>query len=354
MMIGKVRALRGGLAYAVSLVLIAACAANPERPPPEIDYRGLSPAERVSAPERPLTRPSPAPDILPATPPPPPLLSAAEEARSLRPERGVRPGGPRRLPPDDPAARRIEVRRGDTLSAISVRTRVSLEALAMANGLSEPYPLDVGQVLNLPPPNVHVVGEGETFYSISERFRVDVRSLALLNGLERPWRVWPGDEILLPPLAGQASAIPALRSPAPPAPSVAGAARPGDAFIWPVLGRIVTPFGVSDSGTRSDGVDIETDDGAPVRAAANGEVVFAGDELTGLGHVILIRHAEGLVTAYAKVGGPLVKEGDRVVQGQPVARAGLGDAPGKAVVRFELRAGPDPIDPARRLPPMTR
>lgn len=102
---------------------------------------------------------------------------------------------------DNPSARAIEVQSGDTLYDISRRYSVNMRALIETNALDAPYALDKGDVIYLPPPNVHVVEKGETLYSVSRRYNVDTRSLALLNTMQRPWTVYPGDELQLPPLA---------------------------------------------------------------------------------------------------------------------------------------------------------
>jgi len=274
---------------------------------------------------------------------------AVAEAAGLAPERGVRPGGSLRRPPDDPAARRIVVRRGESLSGLSRRHSVSLEALIESNRLEAPYRLEVGQMIVLPPPNIHRIEPGETLYSVSRRFSVDTRSLAVMNGLERPWRVWPGDEILLPPMAREGSRTSlapgdSARARAPSSPAASGT-QPS--FLWPVSGPVVSGFGLRADGTRNEGLDFSVPAGGEVLASAGGEVAYAGDDLAGLGNLILIRHEGGWVSAYARLGSPLVKEGDRIRQGQALARGAEGPDGG---VHFEIRKGGQPVDPALYLP----
>lgn len=283
---------------------------------------------------------------------------------------------------DNPQSRAIEVQRGDSVYDISRRYSVNQRALIETNNLSPPYSLSPGAVIYLPPPNVHVVQSGETLYSVSRRYNVDTRSLALMNGLARPWTVWPGDELLLPPLArdqGRTTAVassapsptpqasratPPAAAPAratvPPTPvsestpirltPVAGphavGAPPAGGFIWPAAGALLSGFGVADGGVRNDGVDIGAPAGAEVKSAAAGEVVYAGDELSGFGNLLLVQHPGGWVSAYAQASELLVRVGERVRQGQAVARAGPGGR-----VHFELRLGRDPVDPALYLPP---
>jgi murein DD-endopeptidase MepM/ murein hydrolase activator NlpD len=275
---------------------------------------------------------------------------AVAEAAALPPESGPRPGGARRLPEDDPQARLVIVRRGESLYDISRRHSVNLRALIETNRLSPPYDLEIGRRLYLPPPNVHRIEPGETLYSVSRRFNVDTRSLAVLNGLERPWTVWPGDEILLPPLARDMQRS-AVSAPAPTAaikgasPRASAPSGPRPAFIWPVSGRVLFGFGTRPDGTRNEGLDLLAPKGGEVTAAAEGEVVYVGDDLAGLGNLVLVRHEGGWVSAYARLGEPVVREGQRILQGQILARA-----PDAGGVHFEIRKGGDPVDPASLLP----
>lgn len=233
---------------------ITACATNPPLQAAAIDYRGDDPARPVAR-ETPrptvladMSRPSPvaaasAPSGVATRPAPgtptnlepyqrvadlgaSPGTSAVAEARSLAPEAGRRPGGPRKLPGDNPSARAVEVQPSDTLYDISRRYSVNMRALIETNALEPPYGLDVGGTIFLPPPNIHVVEAGETLYAVSRRYNVDTRSLALLNGIARPFTVWPGDELLLPPLARDQAREPSRPVTATPAPVTVAAAKP--------------------------------------------------------------------------------------------------------------------------------
>ncbi len=368
--------LRTALLVAAAAAL-AACAASPSVAPPvrkhaaPIEDRAKSATASASRQgTKPLARPSIQPQVRTA-----PVIAslgapsgspAVVEAAGLKPETGSRPGGPLLQPKDDPAQRRIQIQRGDKLSGIARRYSVNLAVLAAANHLPSPYALEPGSAIYLPAPNLHVVERGETFYGIARRFSVDTRSLALMNALPRPWIVYPGDEILLPPGADEigqlvtpaiasaiASASYGVSDGAKPASSrQTRAANPGASpvFIWPVAGRVLKPYGEDGAGQQNDGLDIAAEAGVEVRAAASGEVVYAGDELSGFGNLVLIRHAEGWISAYANAESLLVKEGEKVVQGQPIARAGATGSAHGPQVHFELRRGKGPVDPAQYLP----
>lgn len=231
---------------------------------------------------------------------------------------------------------------GDNESLYDVATRyqIPLRALIDQNRLEPPYALASGRVLELPPPRIHTVARGEDFEDIARRYNVDLRSLALLNRMQPPYRVRRGDRIALPAMARE-------RAP-PAAQSTAGsgqAAAQEGRFAWPLRGDIVARFGAQPGGTRLDGVEIAGREGAPVAAAADGDVVYAGDDIEGLGWLVLIRHADNYVTAYGYNRRALVREGQHVRAGAPVAELGL-RPDGRARLLFQVRRGSEALDPA--------
>ncbi len=116
-------------------------------------------------------------------------------------------------------------------------------------------------------------------------------------------------------------------------------------FAWPVRGRIISDFGTNANGERNDGINIATDLGAPIHAAASGTVTYAGNELKGYGNLILIRHDDGYVTAYAHAEKMLVTRNDTVAQGQVIGYAGdTGDVT-VPQLHFEIRHGVEPVNP---------
>jgi murein DD-endopeptidase MepM/ murein hydrolase activator NlpD len=120
-------------------------------------------------------------------------------------------------------------------------------------------------------------------------------------------------------------------------------------FGWPVQGKVVSKFGATSDGLRNDGINISAPAGAPVQAAADGIVAYAGNELRGFGNMVLIRHANGWVTAYAHNQSLNVKKGDQVKRGQVIARVGsTGNVPSPQV-HFEIRKGTSAVDPMKYL-----
>jgi murein DD-endopeptidase MepM/ murein hydrolase activator NlpD len=121
----------------------------------------------------------------------------------------------------------------------------------------------------------------------------------------------------------------------------------GNSFRWPVQGRIVSEFGTKPDGGHNDGIDVAVPQGTSVKAAENGVVAYAGDELKGYGNLVLIRHSNNWVSAYAHNEEILVKRGDQVRRGQIIAKAGKTGQVSQPQVHFELRKGSRPVDPTK-------
>jgi murein DD-endopeptidase MepM/ murein hydrolase activator NlpD len=116
-------------------------------------------------------------------------------------------------------------------------------------------------------------------------------------------------------------------------------------FAWPVSGRIISPFGASASGERNDGINIAADRGTPIRAAADGVVTYSGNELKGYGNLVLIKHDDDYVTAYAHAERTLVNRGDKVKKGEVIAYTGETGDVTEPQLHFEVRHDTKPVDP---------
>lgn len=127
----------------------------------------------------------------------------------------------------------------------------------------------------------------------------------------------------------------------PPVPARANSSR----FAWPVDGRVISSFGPKAEGLRNDGINIAAPRGTAIRAAENGVVVYAGDALRAFGNMLLIRHADGWVSAYAHAERLLVKRGDTVNRGQTVATVGATGDVSQPQLHFQLRRQDKPVDP---------
>jgi murein DD-endopeptidase MepM/ murein hydrolase activator NlpD len=120
-------------------------------------------------------------------------------------------------------------------------------------------------------------------------------------------------------------------------------------FRWPVKGSVLAGFGKRPDGTHNDGVDIAVPAGTEVQAADGGTVAYAGNELKGFGNLVLIRHDNGWVSAYAHADELLVKRGDAVRRGQVIAKSGKTGTVDQPKLHFELRQGSKPVDPMPHL-----
>lgn len=200
------------------------------------------------------------------------------------------------------------VRPGDTLGAIARRHGLGEEELARANHLRDRDHIFVGQALVLPGNVFHYrVQSGESLSVIARRFGVSSTELARMNGLADPDRLLEGQRLAIP--AGQGGG--SLR---------VSRGLPLGQLAWPVQGWISSQYGLRD-GAMHEGIDIAADYGQLVRAAKAGRVVFAGPRGT-YGETVIIDHGGGLRTLYAHNSRLLVREGQRVEAGQPVARVG--------------------------------
>ena len=131
-------------------------------------------------------------------------------------------------------------------------------------------------------------------------------------------------------------------------PSPAPEAAPAR-FGWPLTGRILRPFGPLPNGARNDGINIAADRDAPIHAAADGVVAYAGT-LPGFGQLVLVRHGGGWLTAYGHASALLVTRGQAVTRGQTIARAGATGSADQPQVHFEIRNGRKPVNPLQMLP----
>jgi len=145
-------------------------------------------------------------------------------------------------------------------------------------------------------------------------------------------------------------APPPVTQPATYAPPPSGAL----AFSWPLSGPVISDFGTNNSGERNDGINIAAPLGTPIRAAAAGQVSYAGNELRGYGYLVLIKHDDGYVTAYAHAERLIVTRGDYVARGQIIGYAGQSGDVTSPQLHFEIRRGVTPVNPRAMLASASR
>jgi murein DD-endopeptidase MepM/ murein hydrolase activator NlpD len=245
----------------------------------------------------------------------------------------------------------------------------------------------------------HVVSSGETLYSIGRQYDVRANDIAMTNGLSSPEHIRVGQRLQIPgagstsfassapmaPPTSIASGAPGegyLRAPSAPSRQIASSepriipgvpsipveskskppvqkvsttaavddiAEPpsanGTSFRWPVRGRIISGFGAKPNGQRNDGINLAVPEGTTVKAAEAGTVIYAGNELEGYGKLVLVRHADDWVSAYAHNSDIKVTRGDSVRRGQTLATAGMSGSVSSPQVHFELRKKAKPVNP---------
>jgi murein DD-endopeptidase MepM/ murein hydrolase activator NlpD len=120
-------------------------------------------------------------------------------------------------------------------------------------------------------------------------------------------------------------------------------------FRWPVRGKVITSYGAKTNGKANDGINLAVPEGTPVKAAEDGVVAYSGNELKGYGNLVLVRHTNGYVTAYAHASELLVKRGDTIKRGQIIAKSGQSGEVGSPQLHFEIRKGSSPVDPLQFL-----
>lgn len=264
----------------------------------------------------------------------------------------------------------VTVHKGDTLYSISRKYNVPIKDMIKANRLSAPYTLYVGQRLNLPVKQYHTVQRGESLYSISRMYNVDVTSLSKVNNLKTPYSLSVGQRLLLPASVStletgkKVSSKPATTakveqksvsssqtqikssstSYTPPA------SNRKTKFMWPVNGTVISGFGNLGKGRKNDGINIKAPLGTAVKAADGGTVAYAGNELKGFGNLILIKHTDGWITAYAHNDRLLVRKGQKVVRGEKISTVGSTGSVTIPQLHFEVRIGKKAVNPRGYLP----
>ncbi|MEE8275524.1 MAG: peptidoglycan DD-metalloendopeptidase family protein [Alphaproteobacteria bacterium] len=292
-----------------------------------------------------------------ATPAPPARVTVAPARVAALSPRSRAPEGVHRVEP------------GDTVYNIARRYGLSTRAIIAANGLSAPYVLSLGRKLAVPAPRLHRVAAGETIYGISRRYDIDMTTLVRLNAVTAPYRIAVGQQLVLP--GDMSAAHPTTRKGAAPVraarvamagplpqrkparPAALRAYRPiGEppplaegGFAPPIEGRVVSAYGAKVGGVHNDGINIAAPRGAAVRAAQSGVVAYAGSEIRGYGNLLLIKHAEGLMTAYAHADRLLVARGEMVERGQVIATVGTSGGVEAPQLHFEIRRGAKAVDP---------
>jgi murein DD-endopeptidase MepM/ murein hydrolase activator NlpD len=286
--------------------------------------------------------------------------------------------------------------RGSSATVTGAKLAHAAAPRMSASPITAPMPSVAGSSAQtlLPAPPVYTVGSGDTLGRVAHKYRVSVREIAVANGIAPQTPLKIGMQLTIPvkvmatlsPRPGKpqpgASVMAQAKPTAAPYASTPAAAAPGKlvssesaanvrvaspvetssedvnpngpngapAFRWPTRGRIVNNFGAKVNGSSNDGIDLAVPEGTQVRAADDGVVAYAGNELKGYGNLVLVRHSNGFVTAYANASELLVRRNDQVHKGQVILKSGQTGNAAAPQLHFEIRKNSAPVDPMQFLP----
>ncbi len=269
---------------------------------------------------------------------------------------------------------------GDTLWSLSQRYNLPMKDLMELNRVYPPYKLEKGQRLILPVPKTYEVQTGDTLYSISRVFKISMTDLSHLNHLETPYTIQKGQILQVPssvsygdvvktaydgktyvPKERQLQAIdqadgqkiPERKPVYTERKSIAKVReitpdpRSSSRFMTPVRGEVISSFGAKKDSLHNDGMNIKAPRGTSIRAAENGIIVYADSELEGYGKLILVKHADRYVTAYAHMDKMLAKKGQRIRRGEVIGTVGSTGSVKVPQLHFEIRKGVKTLNPKK-------
>lgn len=288
----------------------------------------------------------------------------------------------------------ITVAPGDTLYSVAKKYGTSVDELAKKNNLTEPYNLSVGQklvvatvadrqtnkiIVEQQKTTTRVglqeitVAPGDTLYSLSRRYSVPVNDLAVMNNLTAPFTLSVGQRLKVPDL----ESAPIRTATGTPVATSSGATQSGDVktaaqpkekissdptqklpkltarssskFSWPVQGKVLSHYGAKSDGLFNDGINIAAARGTAVKAAENGVVAYAGNEVKGMGNLIIIQHSGGWMTVYAHMDSMSVRRGAKVSVGQKIGTVGETGKVDQPQLHFEIRKGTKAYNPSSYL-----
>lgn len=275
------------------------------------------------------------------------------------------------------------VQPGDTIHSIAQRYNVRSDDIVILNKLRSPDNLEIGQRIKMPAPKTYKLREGDTLYFLSYMFDVDVEETAALNNISDPMHLKPGRVLKLPSLAAEPPEIVAqtkfvqAHEPEFVDREELGEVKPGrkpeqeqeeqkvtsvsskpkskihvktpkrasSKFLQPVDGKIISGYGPTADGLHNDGINIAAARGTPVKVAENGVVVYAGNGLKGSGNLVLVRHDDRWMTAYAHLDQIDVKNGATIMRGSKIGTVGSTGAVNKPQLHFEVRRGTEALNP---------
>lgn len=260
----------------------------------------------------------------------------------------------------------------ETLYSLSRKYNIPILPIILANDLQEPYGLLKGQKIKIPEAKFHVVSDNDTLYSISRKYQVDMTSLAKINNLDPPYSIFKGKKLQIPFSSSYSSGDEGsselktelkkkdtiisnkkdqiLVSEKLPNENIKFTTKKKevDGFVWPVKGKLIKKFG-GDGNDHNDGINIKAGEGEEVFAVKGGRVVYVGDSLKSFGNLVILKHDNGLLTAYAHMSKLLVKKDQKVQQYQPIGKVGKTGKVDSPQLYFAVRKGKQAMNPMQYL-----
>ncbi|MBR0789222.1 LysM peptidoglycan-binding domain-containing M23 family metallopeptidase [Bradyrhizobium manausense] len=238
------------------------------------------------------------------------------------------------------------VNHGDTLASIARNNHISVAELARANGLQPSAKLKLGTKLTVPGAKTAAVAAPLAPAPVAAApVAAALQPVAPAPATKMAAVAQPVQSARLAQATANIDEKPAAEAPAKAAETTSSLPT----FRWPVRGKVITSYGAKTNGKSNDGINVAVPEGTPVKAAEDGVVAYSGNELKGYGNLVLVRHSNGYVTAYAHASELLVKRGDTIKRGQVIAKSGQSGEVASPQLHFEIRKGSSPVDPLQFL-----
>ncbi len=242
----------------------------------------------------------------------------------------------------------ITVGAGDTLYSLSRKYSVPVNDLAVMNDLSAPFVLSVGQKIKVPNlsdapvKTVSVAGDKKVAGAASTSMESSTVSTASKNQTQTKTNTTQANKTVAAKPKQKISSDPTKKLPQI-------SARSSSKFSWPVRGKIISNYGAKSGGLFNDGINISASRGTAVKAAENGVVAYAGNEVKGMGNLIIIQHSGGWMTVYAHMDNMIVRRGTKVSVGQKIGTVGATGKVDEPQLHFEIRKGTKAYNPTSYL-----
>lgn len=269
-----------------------------------------------------------------------PNVISEEKAQEIKARETVKPDSVKRVDVQE-----IVVEKGDTLYSLSRKYEIPVNDLAVMNKLSAPFTLSIGQKIKVPklasvPTRSVAQVKAETKKITPAKTKTEKVATKSVKTTQKPEKpAYTSNQ------TKQQSKI--SSDPKKQLPKIS--ARSSSKFSWPVRGKILSQYGAKNNGLFNDGINISAARGTAVKAAENGVVAYAGNEVKGMGNLVIIQHSDGWMTVYAHLDSMTVRRGNKVNVGQQIGKIGQTGKVDVPQLHFEIRKGTKAYNPIQYL-----